>query len=82
MVFGISVICHPEVIALQNARATLPQAIASLILGLLEDERRFMVASQPPIPFDQPCLVALKFLSSNGSPSNDHSTYATAVRLL
>jgi hypothetical protein len=25
-----------------------------------------MVASQPPIPFDQPCLVALKVLSSQG----------------
>lgn len=30
---------------------------------LLDDERSFMVASQPPIPFDQPCLVALFLLS-------------------
>jgi hypothetical protein len=29
---------------------------------LLDDERNFMIASQPPIPFDQPCLVALFFL--------------------
>jgi hypothetical protein len=29
---------------------------------LLDDRQSFMVASQPPIPFDQPCLVALNFL--------------------
>lgn len=31
---------------------------------LLADKQSFMVASQPPIPFDQPCLVALKSLST------------------
>ena len=30
---------------------------------LLDDRQSFMVASQPPIPFDQPCLVALALLS-------------------
>ena len=30
----------------------------------LDDEQSFMKASQPPIPFDQPCLVALFFLSA------------------
>lgn len=32
---------------------------------LLDDERSFMVASQPPIPFDQPCLVALIVQADN-----------------
>jgi hypothetical protein len=32
----------------------------------LDDEQSFMKASPPPIPFDQPCLVALNFLSTNG----------------
>ena len=30
---------------------------------LLDDRQSFMKASHPPIPFDQPCLVALFFLS-------------------
>ena len=30
----------------------------------LDDEQSFMKASTPPIPFDQPCLVALNFLSA------------------
>ena len=30
----------------------------------LDDAHRFMQASPPPIPFDQPCLVALNFLSA------------------
>jgi hypothetical protein len=28
----------------------------------LDDEQSFLKASPPPIPFDQPCLVALNFL--------------------
>ena len=31
---------------------------------LLDDRQSFMEASHPPIPFDQPCLGALNFLSS------------------
>jgi len=30
---------------------------------LLDDRQSFMEASHPPLPFDQPCLVALKYLS-------------------
>ena len=30
----------------------------------LDDAQSFMKASPPPIPFDQPCLVALHFLSA------------------
>jgi hypothetical protein len=31
----------------------------------LDDEQSFMKASPPPIPFDQPCLVALHFLPAH-----------------
>jgi hypothetical protein len=36
-------------------------------LHLLDDKQRFMEASHPPLPFDQPCLVALEFLFA-GAP--------------
>jgi hypothetical protein len=36
---------------------------------LLDDRQSFMEASHPPIPFDQPCLVALFFLSSHLIPN-------------
>jgi len=31
----------------------------------LDDKQSFMKASPPPIPFDQSCLVALNFLSTD-----------------
>lgn len=34
---------------------------------LLDDRQSFMEASHPPLPFDQPCLVALDFLSAGNS---------------
>jgi hypothetical protein len=38
----------------------------------LDDKRSFMVASQPPFPFDQPCLVAPVSLSwHTGGRSRD-----------
>jgi hypothetical protein len=45
---------------LLRARAGSP--LAGQDLHLLDDARSFMVASHPPMLFDQPCLVALKFL--------------------
>ena len=37
--------------------------LAGQVSHLLDDKQSFMEASHPPIPFDQPCLVALKLLS-------------------
>jgi hypothetical protein len=42
------------------ARAGSP--LAGRVSHPLDDEQSFMKASPPPIPFDQPCLVALHFL--------------------
>ena len=36
--------------------------LAGQVSHLLDDKQSFMEASHPPIPFDQPCLVALEFL--------------------
>ena len=53
--------------SLGSAQGLLPARAGSPFAGRvshsLDDARSFMVASQPPIPSDQPCLVALKNLS-------------------
>ena len=55
---------------LESAPGLLPARAGSPLAGqdshLLDDERSFMVASHPPIPFDPQGLVALKFLFSIG----------------
>jgi len=43
------------------ARAGSP--LAGRVSHPLDDVQSFMKVSPPPIPFDQPCLVALFFLS-------------------
>ena len=43
------------------ARAGSP--LAGRVSHPLDDKQSFMKASPPPIPFDQPCLVALFYLS-------------------
>ena len=40
---------------------------------LLDDRQSFMVALQPPIPFDQPCLVALFCLFYSQSELRNNS---------
>lgn len=49
------------------ARAGSP--FAGRVSHPLDDTRSFMKASCPPIPFDQPCLVALNFLSAPIRPT-------------
>jgi hypothetical protein len=50
------------------AQGVLPVRAGSPFTGQdlhpLDDTQSFMEASHPPIPFDQPCLVALFFLSA------------------
>jgi hypothetical protein len=50
------------------ARAGSP--LAGRVSHPLDDAQSFMKASYPPIPFDQPCLVALNFLYA---PSTSHT---------
>ena len=45
----------------------------------LDDKQSFMKASQPPMPFDQPCLVALFFLSASRLEQQFGYKEATAV---
>jgi hypothetical protein len=56
------------------AQGLLPAWAGSPLAGqdshLLDDEQSFMETSHPPIPFDQPCLVALKFLYAMPAPTN------------
>src|SRR5712691_4456545 len=51
---------------LGSSQGLLPARAGSPFAGWdshpLDDTRSFMASSHPPIPFDQPCLVALKFL--------------------
>jgi hypothetical protein len=53
---------------LESAQGLLPARAGSPLAGRishpLDDERSFMKASPPPIPFDQQGLVALEFLSA------------------
>jgi hypothetical protein len=53
--------------SLESAQGLRPARAGSPLAGqdshLLDGRRSFMVASHPPIPSDQPCLVALFFLS-------------------
>ena len=44
------------------ARAGSP--LAGRVSHPLDDTQSFMKVSPPPIPFDQPCLVALMYLSA------------------
>ena len=50
----------------RSAQGLLPARAGSPLAGqdshLLDDQRSFMVASHPPIPFDPQGLVALKLL--------------------
>ena len=54
-------------------KAVLPARAGSPLAGWvshpLDDTQSFMKVSPPPIPFDQPCLVALNFLSTPTHPS-------------
>jgi len=53
---------------LAPAQGLLPTRAGSPLAGRvshpLDDEQSFMKALTPPVPFDQPCLVALNFLSA------------------